>query len=111
MDEAKFTKNDQGFVCQCCGKVVEPLGYTSRDHCPRCLCSLHIDINPGDRANRCQGLMVPIDITTSSNKGYVIKYKCQKCGQIHNNKAANDDNYLTILSVMNKTYNLDKFLK
>ena len=76
MEEAKFTKNDKGFVCQCCKSKVEPLGYTSRDHCPKCLCSLHVDINPGDRNNNCHGLMIPIDINYSQNKGYIIKYKC-----------------------------------
>lgn len=102
-----FTKNDTSFVCQHCGNPVAPLGYTSRDHCPFCLASLHVDINPGDRANTCKGLMFPIDI--DNKKGYKIKYLCSKCGQTHNNKSAEDDNFKTILSVMNHTYNKDNF--
>ena len=39
------------------GKKVEPLGYTSRNHCPFCLWSLHVDENPGDRACECGGEM------------------------------------------------------
>lgn len=107
---AKFIKNDNSFVCELCGAKVEKLGYTSRDHCPVCLTSKHVDIFPGDRQNECQGLMKPVDIKMSS-KGYVIQYKCTKCGELHNNKTSNDDNFGTILSVMNKTYNLNKFKK
>jgi len=104
MEQAKFTKNDTGFTCICCGYKVEPLGYTSRDHCPKCLTSIHIDINPGDRANTCKGLLIPIGIEKSNKKGFIIEYKCEKCGQIHRNKASEDDDYETILSVMNGTY-------
>ncbi len=104
-----FTKNDNGFVCAFCGKQVQPLGYTSRDHCPNCLASLHVDINPGDRSNSCGGIMFPTDIEIDSKKGYKIKYKCSKCGKTHNNKSATDDNFKTILSVMNHTYDKNKF--
>lgn len=108
MEIKKFSKNDNSFICACCGKAVSPLGYTSRDHCPKCLTSLHVDINPGDRENPCKGLMIPIDILTSS-KGYIIQYKCSKCNQTHNNKTADDDSFKTILTVMNKTYNVNNF--
>lgn len=104
METAKFTKNDSKFTCIYCGNKVNPLKYTSRDHCPICLTSLHVDINPGDRQNRCRGLLIPIEVTSSNKKGYIIKYQCDKCGEYHNNKAAVDDNFETILSVMNKTY-------
>jgi len=99
-----FSKNDNNFRCVNCGNMVEKLGYTSRDHCNNCLCSLHVDINPGDRANTCCGLLKPIGIDISSQKGYVIVYKCEKCGKTHRNKAATDDNIETIFSVMNGTY-------
>lgn len=108
-DMKNFTKNDNGFVCAHCGKNVEPLGYTSRDHCPYCLTSIHIDINPGDRANTCLGKMFPIDIEIDSKKGYKIKYLCSKCGKTHFNKSATDDSFKTILSVMNHTYDKAKF--
>lgn len=104
-----FTKNDNAFKCQHCGKMVDSLGYTSRDHCPFCLVSLHVDITPGDRANPCKGLMFPIDITTDSKKGYVINYICSKCNQKHNNKSAVDDSFKTILKVMNHSYNKEDY--
>ena len=44
-----FSKNDDSFVCENCHKTIDKLGYTSRDHCSRCLCSKHVDILPGDR--------------------------------------------------------------
>ena len=90
MDQKRFTKNDDGFICIHCGKEVKPLGYTSRDHCPFCLWSVHIDVNPGDRANDCHGNLVPVKAVTDPKKGFVIIYKCDKCGQIHRNRAAHE---------------------
>ena len=106
-----FEKNDNEFICRVCEKLVPTLKYSSRDHCTKCLCSIHIDINPGDRANTCLGTLVPVDIEISSKKGYIIKYKCAKCGLEHNNKSAEDDSFKTILKVMNKTYNLNEYKK
>lgn len=88
----KFTKIDEGFICENCGKKVEPLVYTCRNHCNYCLYSKHVDINPGDREETCHGLLEPISVEVDSKKGYVIIYRCQKCGAIRKNKAANDDN-------------------
>ena len=104
-----FEKNDNEFVCRVCGKLVPTLKYSSRDHCTKCLCSIHIDINPGDRANTCLGTLVPTDIEVSNKKGYKIKYRCEKCGITHNNKSADDDSFKTILKIMNKTYTINDF--
>lgn len=92
-------KNDNGFECRHCGKVVAPLGYTSRDHCPYCLYSIHIDNIPGDRSNDCLGDLKPIAIEMNAKKGYVIVYKCSKCGEIKRNKSATDDSFEEILKV------------
>lgn len=88
MEEKRFQKNDNGFICKSCGFEVEPLGVTSRDHCPRCLCSIHVDINPGDRANDCLGILRPVQVLPDPKKGYIIVYKCDKCGATVRNKAA-----------------------
>ena len=90
MENKRFTKNDSGFVCANCGLTVEPLGYTSRNHCPRCLCSLHVDINPGDRANTCGGILRPLRADPDPKRGYVITHKCDRCGAISKNKAAHE---------------------
>lgn len=92
-------KNDCGFVCVNCGKQVEKLNVTSRNHCPYCLHSLHVDIVPGDRANPCKGILKPIAIETSAKKGYVIVFKCDKCGEITRNKSADDDDFEKLLEV------------
>ena len=90
MDQKRFTKNDAGFVCKNCGFKVQPLGKTSRNHCPRCLCSIHIDINPGDRANTCGGTLRPIRALPDAKRGYIIIHRCEKCGKTVRNKAAHE---------------------
>ena len=91
MEQKRFTKNDCGFICENCGFEVVPLVRTSRNHCPRCLCSKHVDVLPGDRACDCGGVMAPIFAEPDAKKGYVITHKCRKCGFIARNKAALDD--------------------
>ena len=90
MEQKLFQKNDSGFTCLNCGFEVLPLGYSSRNHCPKCLCSLHVDVNPGDRASECGGIMDPIKVETDAKKGYIIIHKCRKCGAVRRNKAANE---------------------
>lgn len=99
MDSKKFKRLDEGFICQNCNKTVSPLGYTSRDHCPYCLYSLHVDINPGDRKNPCKGLLKPIDVEKFKDSFKII-YECQKCKEIHKNIMANDDDFDEILKIM-----------
>lgn len=97
----QFTKRDESFICENCGKEVNKLGYTSRDHCPYCLCSKHVDVTPGDRANTCKGILKPIQVLPDSKKGYIIVYKCSKCGQMHRNKAAEDDDSDLLIRLTN----------
>lgn len=97
-----FIKNDNEFICINCGKRIEKLKYTSRDHCNHCLFSLHVDITPGDRENDCKGLLIPINVELNSKKGEVIVYKCQKCGAIIKNIVAKDDNRDEIYKIMEK---------
>lgn len=94
----KFNMIDEEFICENCKKTVQKLHYTARDHCPYCLYSKHLDINPGDRANSCQGLLKPIEIEKYKNT-YKIIYKCTKCNQIHKNRMANDDNFNLIIEL------------
>ena len=90
METKRFSKNDSGFTCASCGREVLPLGYTSRNHCPFCLSSLHVDINPGDRANECRGILRAVGAMPDPKKGYIIIHKCDKCGEIRRNRAANE---------------------
>ena len=93
-----FSKNDNFFICENCGSEVKTLNYTSRDHCPYCLYSKHVDINPGDRLNTCKGLLEPIGIEKFKNT-YKIIYKCNKCKTLHKNIMANDDDMNKIIEL------------
>lgn len=97
-----FTRRDESFICEKCNKQVKELGYTSRDHCPFCLYSKHVDIMPGDRANLCHGLLKPIGIEKFKDTFKII-YKCAKCNKLHKNIMAKDDNmdYIIELSKIN----------
>ena len=88
MNGKRFQTLDEGFICAHCGSAVKPNGVTSRDHCPKCLTSIHVDINPGDRANPCRGILRPVSAEPHPKKGFVILYRCEKCGKIVRNKAA-----------------------
>lgn len=84
----KFTRNIEDFTCGHCGAAVTGDGYTN--HCPKCLYSKHVDINPGDRAHECGGLMKPISIETDRS-GYVIIHECVICGAVKRNKSHDHD--------------------
>ena len=80
---------NKGFTCAHCGMVVAPLtngGY--RNHCPRCLHSVHVDQTPGDRASDCAGLMRPVALRHRGGKGWQILHRCLVCGAFRANKAA-----------------------
>jgi len=85
---SNFKRKIEDFVCANCGVIVSGNGFTN--HCPHCLWSKHVDINPGDRAERCGGLMEPIGVELEKGK-YVITQKCLTCGRIWRNEASVDD--------------------
>lgn len=95
----RFNMIDENFMCENCGKKVDKLNYTARDHCPYCLYSKHVDILPGDRKNNCHGLLIPIDIEKFKDT-YKIIYKCNKCNKLHKNIIASDDDFDEILKIM-----------
>ena len=96
----QFNMMDENFICENCGKEVPKANYTARDHCPYCLYSKHVDINPGDRANPCKGLLKPIGIEKFKDT-YKILYRCTKCNQEHKNIMANDDDMNEIIKISN----------
>lgn len=93
-----FNMINENFICENCGKEVQKSDYTARDHCPYCLFSKHLDINPGDRLNECKGLMKPIGIEKFKDS-FKIVYKCSKCGEIHKNICLRDDNMDEIINL------------
>ena len=98
MENKVFAKNDSGFICGNCGREVPPLGYSSRNHCPFCLYSKHLDIMPGDRQSDCHGLLKPVGIEKFKDT-FKILYRCNKCGFEHKNIVANDDNMDLIINL------------
>ncbi len=86
-----FIENNQSFVCVVCGKEVMKHQTSSRNHCNWCLTSLHVDNNPGDRSNPCEGIMDPIGLELKSGKNQII-FKCRHCKYIGKNVIADDDN-------------------
>ena len=96
----KFNMMDEEFICENCGKKVNKLNYTARDHCPFCLYSKHVDIMPGDRENTCKGILKPIGIEKYRDT-YKIIYKCKKCNETHKNIMAKDGNMDLIIYFSN----------
>ncbi|GAC1412855.1 MAG: hypothetical protein NVSMB66_3190 [Candidatus Doudnabacteria bacterium] len=92
----KFQRKVEDFICENCGKKVIGNGYTN--HCPECLYSKHVDINPGDRLNLCGGLMKPVSVTLKNGE-YVIIHRCIVCGFEKNNKTSSADNFNKILEI------------
>ncbi|MBL7078137.1 RNHCP domain-containing protein [Candidatus Shapirobacteria bacterium] len=91
---SKFLKKKEDFICAVCGKKVVGSGFTN--HCPECLWSKHVDINPGDRAADCKGLMEPIGVEQKKGEWRIL-FKCQKCGYKHWNRTSPSDKLTTVI--------------
>jgi len=98
MDDAtpRFTRRVEDFVCGHCGRSVMGTGYTN--HCPACLWSKHVDVNPGDRASTCGGMMEPVGVSLVRDE-YVIRHRCVTCGFEKPNKAAKEDDFEMMLKL------------
>lgn len=90
----------EDFVCGRCGFAVRGRGYTN--HCPKCLWSRHVDVNPGDRAAECGGMMEPVRVETDGD-GYSLVHRCGTCGHEKRNKTAADDDFGEILAIAKKS--------
>ncbi len=96
MQIKKFRRKIEDFQCEHCGYEVKGSGYTN--HCPCCLWSKHVDINPGDRQETCHGLMKPISVIFK-NREYIIQQRCIKCKKVMNIKSSEFDNYDEIIKL------------
>ncbi|MEK7642345.1 MAG: RNHCP domain-containing protein [Patescibacteria group bacterium] len=94
-----FKKVTENFVCEHCGREVVGNGYTN--HCSKCLWSKHVDVDPGDRLETCQGLMEPISAEESGGEWSLI-HQCQKCGFVRKNKISKEDNFREVIKVSRK---------
>ena len=70
------------FICKVCGRTVVPenAGSGHRNHCPNCLASLHLDIEPGDRESDCGGIMEPIAVWVRRGGEWAVIHRCRRCG-------------------------------
>ena len=94
----------ESFTCRTCGWSVFPQGAGSshRNHCPNCLSSLHVDVEPGDRASDCGGVMEPVAVWVRKGGEWAIIHRCRRCGTLSSNRVAADDNPRKLLSIAMK---------
>ena len=105
--EKNYYKNhpcNEVFICKVCGREVIPegAGTNHRNHCPNCLSSVHIDIEPGDRLADCGGVMEPIAVWVRKNGEWAIIHRCKICGALSSNRTAADDNPMKLMSIAMK---------
>lgn len=95
----KFQKKVENFFCLKCGFKVLGDGYTN--HCPKCLWSRHVDINPGDRESKCGGMMRPVSVFKKGNE-YVLVHECEICQLKKRNGVARKDNFQKVIDISSK---------
>ena len=95
-----FHKHVEDFVCAQCGSYVVGDGYTN--HCSKCLWSKHVDIDPGDRAATCGGIMEPVSVEGSTENGYRIRHRCTICGFERMNRVVPNDSTSAIRALARK---------
>lgn len=90
------------FTCLNCKEENPVIPANERNHCRRCLYSMHMDKeNPGDRLSDCKNFMEPVHVFIDGKKGYIITHRCIMCGYIKRNKTAPDDNTDLIAKLLN----------
>ena len=92
----RFVRTTEDFICEQCAAKVQGNGYTN--HCPHCLWSKHVDVNPGDRAEPCGSAMEPVAVETKGGK-HTITHRCLSCGFTRRQRAAREDNRERIIEL------------
>ena len=102
-DKNYYKKNpcSDSFTCRNCGWpiVSNGAGSNHRNHCPNCLCSLHVDETPGNRASSCGGIMEPRGVWVRSDGEWAIVHRCKRCGKLSSNRIAADDNPMKLMAL------------
>lgn len=96
MEHKKFTKRQESFRCDHCGYEVLGDGYTN--HCSACLWSKHVDVYPGDRAEKCCGLMKPRAVDQRAGQ-WVLTHECQECHFQRKQTVHPKDDFDTVIAV------------
>lgn len=101
----------ESFTCKVCGRPVVSGGAGSghRNHCPNCLSSMHLDIEPGDREADCGAVMNAVAVWVRKNGEWAIIHRCSRCGTLSSNRVAADDNPMKLMSIAMKPLTLPPF--
>ena len=107
----RHTACTESFTCKVCGTFVVPDGAGSqhRNHCPKCLSSIHVDNEPGDRASLCNGIMDPVSIWVRKDGEWAIVHRCRLCGSFSSNRIAADDNPIMLMSIAVRPLSMPPF--
>ncbi|WP_285661133.1 RNHCP domain-containing protein [Actinorhabdospora filicis] len=98
---AAFTRRIEDFTCAHCRREVKGTGYTN--HCPRCLYSRHVDVNPGDRAAECGGMMAPIAAMLKGEQ-WIVMHECEACGHRRPNRCSPRDDRDLLIELMGRPF-------
>jgi hypothetical protein len=95
---------ENSFICKACGAVVllDGGGTENRNHCPKCLCSVHLDNVPGDRAADCGSVMDAVAVWVRKNGEWALIHRCRRCGALSSNRIAADDSPMKLMSIAAK---------
>lgn len=104
MTTMAFIRTKEDFSCEHCGAAVHGDGFTN--HCPQCLWSKHVDVDPGDRAHSCRGLMRPVRLE-GNTPSYTIVHRCEVCGAERRVRTARTDNPESLLALAGHNSALD----
>jgi hypothetical protein len=96
MESKKFQKNKEDFTCEKCAHEIIGNGYTN--HCPKCLWSKHVDVNPGDRASVCGGQMEPVEVIKEGSD-YSLLHKCLNCDHEKKNIVSVEDDFDNVVEI------------
>ncbi len=61
-----------------------------------------LDIEPGDRASDCGGIMEPIAVWGRKGGEWAIIHRCRRCGALSANRVAAADNPMKLMSIAMK---------
>ncbi|MBQ1598613.1 MAG: RNHCP domain-containing protein [Lachnospiraceae bacterium] len=102
-DKNYYKKNPctESFTCKNCGWpiVSNGAGSNHRNHCPNCLCSVHVDNKPGDRDSGCGSIMDPIGAWVRKDGEWALIHRCRYCGSMSSNRIAADDNPMKLMAL------------
>lgn len=98
----RFTRKKEDFACEHCGERVMGDGYTN--HCPACLWSKHVDVNPGDRAAECGGMMRAERWEIKNGEERIV-HQCVSCGHEKVNRISKKDSREELVKIaQNKNF-------